>query len=155
MIAEPALRLSERSAELQPHASGFGDRFCYFRGNSGRRYVFTRVEAADLADFTEAVVVTAEPVADGRLAIRSVGLGETAAGCGDRVVLVHLLAEGDMGRRAVLEDLAGVRLRDVMPGLAAARLVSGQRLSSRWAASRSSSTSRTPMSRRWPTVLAT
>jgi len=155
MIAEPAHRLSERPAELQPHARGFGDRFFYFRGISGRRYLFTHIDPADLADFTEAVVVTAESSVDGRLAIRSVGLGANAPQTPGREVLVHLLAADESERRTVLEDLAGVRLRDVMLGLDAARQHRAQRLSSRWAASRSSSRSRTPMSRRWDTVLTT
>jgi len=147
MIAEPAHRLSERPAELQPHARGFGDRFFYFRGISGRRYLFTHIDPADLADFTDR--------ADGQPAIRSVGLGANAPQTPGREVLVHLLAADESERRTVLEDLAGVRLRDAMLGLDAARQHRAQRLSSRWAASRSSSRSRTPMSRRWDTVLTT
>lgn len=155
MIAEPAHRLSERPAELQPHARGFGDRFYYFRGTSGRRYLFTHIDPADLADFTEAVVVTAERSADGRLAIRSVGLRTAVPLAAGREVLVHLLAANEAERRAVLEDLAGVRLREVMPGLDSVRLSGAQRRSSRWAASRSSNWSRTPITRRCATVLTT
>ena len=159
MIAEPASRLSERPAELQPHTSGFGDRFHYFRGMSGRRYLFTRVRGEDLEDFTDAVVVTAFARADGRFEIRSVGLPGNTGGHGEdasTVVMVHLLAAGEKERRAVLEDLAGVRL-PVVPPLRVRPSGAVQRgvSSARWAASRSSVSSRTPMWRSCPTVLTT
>jgi hypothetical protein len=110
------LLLSERPPE-SPRLAGLGDRFHYFRGASGRRYLFSVVAARELADFASAVVMVAHRRLDGSLAVASVArldadgrpLGAVGGpslvppGC---VVLVHLLAESEAARRAVVADLA-------------------------------------------------
>ncbi len=96
--------------------AGFGDLYHYFRGRSGRRYLFSRIDVADLDDFGPAVAIAAEPSGGERLVIRAITLleepGDDRLGPPDDrcVVLVHLLADTADERRAVVEDLAGVRL---------------------------------------------
>ncbi|MHA1553236.1 MAG: hypothetical protein ACTSU0_02365 [Alphaproteobacteria bacterium] len=117
MVAKPAPLLSDQPSEL-PQRTGFGGRFHYFCGASGRSYIFTRVDAEELADFKGAVAVTAAPIASGRLAIRAISLLEQHDQCphpaaGHRSVsLVHLLAADHAARRALVEDLAGTHLPD-------------------------------------------
>ena len=101
------------SAEL----AGLGSRFHYWRGRSGRRYLFTEVGSEQLADFGDAVVVIAETDARGRLTGKAVGLlgcnrieveglAAELAARGGLVAFVHLLTATHAQRRAVLDDLA-------------------------------------------------
>jgi hypothetical protein len=114
MIAEPLALLSERPLEV-PTRTGLGDRFRYFRGISGRRYLFTRIEADEVADFRLAVIILARREPRG---LRALWVGELDAngdltGCSrwpqihrrDGVVLVHLLAEKAEARCAIVTDL--------------------------------------------------
>jgi hypothetical protein len=116
MVAGPQL-LSERPPE-SPRLAGLGDRFHYFRGVSGARYLFSIVASHELADFASAVVMVAHRRLDDSLAVASVarldadgrpvgavgGPSRVLPGC---VVLVHLLAESEAARRTVVADLAG------------------------------------------------
>jgi hypothetical protein len=103
--------------------AGLGDLFHYWRGRSGRRYLFTVIRNDSLADFRSAVVLFAEPQADGRLLARAAtildGAGRSMDG-GSRLagelspealILVHFLAATESERRRILEDLAGTALR--------------------------------------------
>lgn len=99
--------------------AGYGYRFRYWRGASGRRYLFSAVPSETLVDFSSVVVIHAEPVADGRLRARAlftVGADGQADGSmpkrvpGDKV-FVHFLAPSDAERAHVVEDLAAVPLR--------------------------------------------
>lgn len=117
MVAVLPPLLSDHPPEV-PQRAGFGDRYHYFRGLSGRRFLFSAVPAADLADFSRAVVILAVRAPGKRLAARSVtlldrfGRPETherpwpPAGVGT-VVLVHLLSESEAERRDLVADLSG------------------------------------------------
>ena len=110
MVAEPLVLLSERPPEV-PMRAGLGDRFRYVRGVSGRRYLFTRIEPDELADFRSAVVILAKREPGGLRALSVAELDAAGRPVGvsawptivprDGVVLVHLLAEHVSARRAV------------------------------------------------------
>lgn len=101
------------------------DRFCFWRGHSGRRYVFSVYKAdpkggfAGMPRYADAVVIAVQRSDTG--ARRIVRLGETgglpeltidshggfaASGTADELH-VHLLASGVAERAAVLDDLGG------------------------------------------------
>ncbi len=118
MVAVVPSLLSDRPPEI-PQKAGFGDRFHYFRGRSGRRYLFTIVPAEALEDFRNVVAMWAEPAPAGRLSARTLvtldargGIGPAAdltrppAADGRTLCLVHLLAATETERRAVIADLA-------------------------------------------------
>lgn len=114
MVAEQPLLLSDRPSEV-PTGAGFGDRFRYFRGASGRRYLFTVINRDELADFSSAVVLLARREPMGLRALSAVTLDDAGnpVGCdswpprvgADCRVLVHLLAEGETARCAAAADL--------------------------------------------------
>jgi hypothetical protein len=116
MVAKLPLLLSEQPPDV-PRMAGLGDRFHYFRGASGRRYLFTAVTARDAGDFSLAVAALADRIADGKLAVRWIASLDARGRpmTPDRhwprippgaVVLVHLLAADEAERRAVVADLA-------------------------------------------------
>lgn len=119
MVAVAPPLLSDQPPEV-PRRAGLGDRFHYFRGVSGRRYLFSAVRPAELRDFRSAVVILARRIAGGRLAVCSVSvldsLGRPSAGSrfglraipSDTVALVHLLAESDADRRDLIADLVAL-----------------------------------------------
>jgi hypothetical protein len=118
MVAEPPYILSDRPPV--PVRAGFGDRFRYLHGASGRRYLFTHIDADDLADFRSAVIVLArrEPRGLRALSITELDANGSPIGAGrwppavprDCIVLVHLLAERGEDRRAAVADLAAAGL---------------------------------------------
>ncbi len=123
MVAVVPPLLSDRPPEI-PQRAGLGDRFHYFRGRSGRRYLFTAVAGEALADFRNVVAMLAEPAPAGRLAARAVvtidGRGRIGPqpdrawppAQGRRVLcLVHLLAATEAERRAVVADLAALAMQ--------------------------------------------
>ena len=71
MVAVVPPLLSDRPPEI-PQKAGLGDRFHYFRGRSGRRYLFTAVSGEALADFRSVVAILAEPAPSGGLAAHAV-----------------------------------------------------------------------------------
>ena len=103
-----------------PLRAGLGDRFHYFRGSSGQRYLFSEVPLADLGTFASAVAMLARRTADGRLAAHAVFVVDPAGrGAGrqwaaryvagrDTVALIHLLAGSDEKRHALVDDLTPV-----------------------------------------------
>jgi hypothetical protein len=115
MVAVLPPLLSDQPPEV-PQKVGLGDRFHYFRGVSGRRYLFSTVTRGDLADFTSAVVILARRTANGRLAAYWIATldatGRPTPGrwphiaAANEVVLVHLLAETETARRDLIADLA-------------------------------------------------
>jgi hypothetical protein len=114
MVAVLPPLLSDQPPEV-PQKVGLGDRFHYFRGVSGRRYLFSRVARGDLADFTSAVVILARPAANGRLSAYWVATidasGRPAPGrwphlAANEVALIHLLSEDEAARRDLIADLA-------------------------------------------------
>ena len=110
--------LSENAPEPARHA-GYGYRFRYWRGASGRRYLFSAVPSEALADFRSVVVIHAEPVAEGRLRARALFIvgadGQTDVPMPKRVpgdkVFVHFLAATEAERAQLVEDLAAAPLR--------------------------------------------
>jgi hypothetical protein len=115
MVAVLPPLLSDQPPEV-PKKVGLGDRFHYFRGVSGHRYLFSAVTRGDLADFTSAVVILARRNAEGRLAAYWVATIDAAGRptpgrwphvtAANEVVLVHLLAENEAARRDLIADLA-------------------------------------------------
>jgi hypothetical protein len=117
MVAVVPPLLSDAQPSLAERA-GFGDRFHYWRGRSGRRYLFTAVSAATVEDFRFAVVIIAERTANGRLAAREAfttrgdwRLSDFAGASmllsrPGAVALVHLLAVTRADRQLVLADLS-------------------------------------------------
>lgn len=113
-----------------PRKAGCGDRFHYFRGRSGKRYLFSALAASELADFRSAVAIFARRMPDGRLAafwasdIDALGRPATPdfrwpkAAFGT-VALVHLLAGGEREREALLADLA-IQQQQVLPSFSLA-----------------------------------
>jgi hypothetical protein len=103
--------------------AGVGDRFHYWRGATGRRYLFTAVAPDSLRDFRSAVVLLAEPGPGERLTARAVmtldAQGRQAGGdllSIDRlspatIALVHFLAASEGERRSIVDDLMALSLR--------------------------------------------
>ncbi len=115
MVAALPFLLSDQPPDV-PRKAGLGDRFHYFRGASGRRYLFSEVAAKDLADFRAAVTMAAERSVDGRLAATWIGTIDTAGRLAPAdpnwprfrpgmVMLVHLLAARESERAAAIADL--------------------------------------------------
>jgi len=117
MVAVLPPLLSDQPPEV-PQRVGLGDRFHYFRGSSGRRYLFSTVPRDALADFRAAVVIVARPAGNGRLAAHWIAVLDTFGrpSAGDRrlppmpgtgeVILVHLLSANDQSRRDLVADLS-------------------------------------------------
>jgi hypothetical protein len=117
MVAVLPPLLSDQPPEV-PRRAGLGDRFHYFRGLSGRRYLFSSVPADELGDFHSAVVILARWAPGGRLAAHSVAVldasGRPVGGdrlrlhtiSSDTIVLVHLLSSTEADRRDLVADLA-------------------------------------------------
>ena len=117
MVAVLPPLLSDQPPEV-PQRVGLGDRFHYFRGSSGRRYLFSTVPRDALADFRSAVVIVARPAGNGRLAAHWITVldvfGRPSAGDwrwppvtgSDAVVLVHLLSADERGRLDPVADLS-------------------------------------------------
>ncbi len=104
--------------------SALADRYCFWRGRSGRRYIFSVYHAADVDDpasspcYEGAVVIHAERRSDGTRRIVRVGqtggLAELLveerrfdSHASANEVHVHLLAGTANERRSVLQDLCG------------------------------------------------
>jgi hypothetical protein len=116
VVVAPPL-LSDRPPAL-PQKAGLGGRFHYFRGRSGRRYLFSVVPVEALGDFRDVVAILAAPAGDQRLAASAIvtldACGRASAGDGPwpptlphgTVCLVHLLATGERERAALVADLA-------------------------------------------------
>jgi len=122
MVAVLPPLLSDHPPEI-PQQAGLGDRFHYFRGRSGRRYLFTTVPRESLDDFRSVVVILAEVQPGGRLAATAVAtvdalgrIGPTAdptwPPVADRqtLCLVHLLAFSDAERYRIVADLTSLAM---------------------------------------------
>jgi hypothetical protein len=118
MVAVLPPLLSDQPPEV-PRRAGFGDRFHYFRGFSGRRYLFSAVSVDDLADFRSAVVILAERAPHGRLSAHWIAcldrFGRPTVSdrrwpppISDAVVLVHLLSASDADRGELIADLSSL-----------------------------------------------
>ena len=117
MVAVVPPLLSDHPPEI-PQQAGLGDRFHYFRGRSGRRYLFTVVPRESLEDFRNVVVILAEAQPGGRLGAKTVATVDALGRIGpapdpgllppaDRqtLCLIHLLAASETERLRVVADL--------------------------------------------------
>jgi len=95
---------------------GLGDRFRYWRGTSGRRYLFSLLQETDFDDLQnvvmiEATIAGAEPIPvwlgeiDGEGTKSGFEIGMATAP--KRRAFAHFLAGSDSERHAVMLDLAG------------------------------------------------
>lgn len=122
MVAVLPSLLSDQPPEV-PQRAGLGDRFHYFRGSSGRRYLFSAVDAGGPDDFHSAVVILARRAPGGRLAADWIArvdpFGRREENGHDRrwpplrhdtIVLVHLLSPTAAERRDLVADLSGLAL---------------------------------------------
>ena len=121
MVAVLPPLLSAQPPEV-PRRAGLGDRFHYFQGSSGRRYLFSVVPLDELADFRSAVVIIAHTARGGRLAAdRITVLDRFGRPSGhdrhwpptatpDTVALVHLLSTSDAERHDIVSDLSADKL---------------------------------------------
>ena len=106
-----------------PHAAraiGQKDRYSYWRGASGKRYLFTAVPADTVDDFHNGVVLFVANARNAARRILSVGMvdngqitemkarGRKAAKRRPRQAFVHLLAASPEERREVIADIAAV-----------------------------------------------
>ncbi|MTI18424.1 hypothetical protein E1162_14360 [Rhodobacteraceae bacterium RKSG542] len=102
------------AASSVAQALGLEDRFAYWHGRSGQRYLFTRVPADELEHYSDSLVLVvkkadqSELVWSGQLdqdgQMLSAGLPKPMPE--DCVVLLHFLATGDEDRKAAFDDLA-------------------------------------------------
>jgi hypothetical protein len=84
-----------------------GDGHALWIGRSGRRHVFSRLEAADGDDLDGAVLLLARRDDDGELvAERLISSADRPPRLDGREVWVHWLAETEAARGAVIADLA-------------------------------------------------
>jgi hypothetical protein len=101
---------------------GLGDRYRYWLGASGRRHLFTAVDARELPDFNQAVVVLARREASSYRGIDIVCPGDPGEPSASELtrrlaadttlaVFVHLLAGDASARRRMVRDLAAARQR--------------------------------------------
>jgi len=116
MVAELLPILSDTASGLSRRAE-LGDRFRFWRGGSGARYLFSAVPFEALTDFRQVAVIVAEPTADGAFlawsaaSIDSGGnlypLDAAWPSCAPTgsFVFVHFLAENEAGVDALLGDL--------------------------------------------------
>jgi hypothetical protein len=118
MVAVLPPLLSDQPPEV-PKRAGCGDRFHYFRGSSGHRYLFSAICADDLGDFRSAVVIFASRVASGRLSAHWISAldrsGQPTSGnrrwppqSPGSVILVHLLSASEAERSDIVADLSGL-----------------------------------------------
>lgn len=140
-----------------PLAGELVDRFCYWRGLSGRRYIHTIYAASECPPLPGSVFVAVgrdaqgqrRPLAAGRLSALWDLSNQVAIECNE--VHVHLLAGSDREAQAVAEDLRdGLGMSVESPAAAIPEPRPQARL--RRSASDSSRGSLRPISRRWPTA---
>ena len=125
----PVSKQHRVAAEPAPLASLAGtpmsDRFCFWRGRSGRRYVFSVYDTRSrdgmsASEYRDAIVIEAERRADGGRSVVRIGFTGALAGlmttswsCQGSTKAaverhVHLLAGSAAERRALLSDLCSV-----------------------------------------------
>ena len=116
MVAELPPALSEAPPELSRRAR-LGNRFQYWCGHSGTRYLFSAVPFETLADFRSAVAMLAEPTADGRFVAWTVAIIDSAGrlhakdgswpliSSAGSIAFVHFLAESDRERQLLVDEL--------------------------------------------------
>lgn len=116
MVAEPLPLLSDAVPVLARRA-GLDNRFSYWQGQSGQRYLFSAVPFDALADFRSSVAILAEPTNDGRFIAWSAATIDKAGylhllddawpvgAAAGTLAFVHFLAETDADRQSLVDDL--------------------------------------------------
>lgn len=97
--------------------AGITDRFRYFRGRSGRRYLFTRIEPEAVGDYERALIVLTQDRGEGeriiwvdpRAARNAVPVPAAVLAQAD-AVYVHLLATRAEERRRIAADIDRARI---------------------------------------------
>ncbi len=119
MIPWRQFSLRDGGAPKSAEAGGFGARFRFWIGASGRRYLFTAVAAEGLADFADAVIVVARGnAARGYAGVDIADLGTPGEASAARIsrrvasdpgltAFVHLLAADAAKRGDIAADLIG------------------------------------------------
>lgn len=109
IVSDTAPRPSQRA--------DFGDRFRYWRGISGTRYLFSAVPFDALSAFRRVAAIVAEPGADGNFVAWSAALIDSTGRLNaldaawpahnptGSIVFVHFLAENDAELERLLGDL--------------------------------------------------
>jgi len=105
------LAIPSDDAPKPARRAGLDGQFRYWRGASGRRYLFSLIPPESLADFRDVVVIFAEPEGDRLLcrALFTAGAEPAAPPAAGEIVLVHLLAATEAGRRRIVADLTAPR----------------------------------------------
>ena len=118
MVAVLPSLLSDQPPEV-PQRAGLGDRFHYFRGASGRRYLFSAIRRDELTGFRSAVLILARRARGGRLAAHWIAvldrfghpIGDARHGLPtigpDSMILVHCLSASEGDRFDLVADLSG------------------------------------------------
>lgn len=116
MVAEPLPILSDTVPVLARRAR-LGNRFRYWRGQTGERYLFSAIPFDTLADFRSTVAILAEPTNGGRFIAWSAAMIDAAgrlcpldnawpaAAPAGSFAFVHFLAETDADRQSLVDDL--------------------------------------------------
>jgi hypothetical protein len=119
MIERSQFNLVDGGCPKVPGLGVLGERYHYWCGRSGRRYLFSAVTGDDLLDFTAAIVVLARRtgpsiVGEQAMVLDAEGRSLLAARLGadpGMAAFVHLLSPTDASRRAVIDDLLGLGQR--------------------------------------------
>jgi hypothetical protein len=106
------ISLRSAGAPISFDTAGIEPRFRFWRGRSGRRYLFTEVEFRELPNFRDVVLLTASETFSGDFVARSVGLwplhpdqGRLVSWNSGNRYFVHFLATSIHSRRIVVADL--------------------------------------------------
>ena len=97
---------------------GLGERYHYWQGFSGRRYLFTAIEAEQLGDFRNVVIIIARRDSSGLSGLEIVAPGDPGEPDIERIAcrlnrypglqaFVHLLARDHGDRRMMMSDILG------------------------------------------------
>jgi hypothetical protein len=116
MMQRSQFTLVDGGSPKVPGLGALGERYHYWCGHSGRRYLFSAVTAGELLDFTAAVVVLARRngtaiVGEEAMVLDGEGrkqLEARLAADPGIAAFIHLLSPTDAARRAAIEDLLGI-----------------------------------------------
>jgi hypothetical protein len=100
----PAAQLPHRLAPLALDGQPFGQRFRYWYGRSGRRYLFSEMTGDAATDLTDAVYLVAGPSGTEERPLFVGAALPSPAACSGRI-FVHLLADDADARADVVADL--------------------------------------------------
>lgn len=101
------------------HENGADDwieRFCYWQGTSGKRYLFTRINPEDLPSFSDCLILLAKERAEGNAQLHWIGEIKDLTPqafrdlpnhqFGRLTTYIHLLARTQSERQKIVTDLS-------------------------------------------------